>query len=417
MPSGNEPITINELPTILDTPLPPETLTSPASKILAINPQHQAGTIGGWGIGDTQLVAGTGSSQVGMSSEQTTADDVRFWAGSETKTSAPFRVTESGAVTMTSATISGVPVTGKGTFGGDGSDGALSITSGTTTINLSNAATVVKNYTSISITGTGALAFSNPATGGTVIILKSQGAVTITSSASPAIDLRNLGLAGGAGGAVGGVDGSNGSDSDNIIDASNHFGVGGGDAGPGAGGAQITQASVLYPRLAVNINASRSLLVIPGAGGGGGEGGVNDGGAGSAGAAGGQGAGAMVIECGTAYNCTGIINLSGTAGTLAAAPAGPANGSAGGSGGGGAGGMLVVLYTTLTADSGTYTVAGGAAGGVRTGLSGTGGQGGGGGGSTEAAGTTSPARSGADGGAGGAGAAGVAIRTTNSILA
>src|SRR5262249_4478364 len=37
-------------------------------------------------------------------------------------------------------------------FGGTGADGALSISSGTTTINLGNAAVVVKNYTSISIT-------------------------------------------------------------------------------------------------------------------------------------------------------------------------------------------------------------------------------------------------------------------------
>src|SRR5277367_6704134 len=40
-------------------------------------------------------------------------------------------------------------------FGGNGADGALTVTSGTTTINCANAAVVVKNYSSISITGTG----------------------------------------------------------------------------------------------------------------------------------------------------------------------------------------------------------------------------------------------------------------------
>ena len=59
-------------------------------------------------------------------------------------------------------------------YGGSGSDGALSISSGTTTIALGGARVVVKNYTNISITGTGDLAFSSPHADGTTIILKSQ---------------------------------------------------------------------------------------------------------------------------------------------------------------------------------------------------------------------------------------------------
>src|ERR1035437_3459937 len=51
-------------------------------------------------------------------------------------------------------------------FGGTGADGALAISSGTTTIDCANAAKVIKNYSSISITGTGTLAFSNPNTNG-----------------------------------------------------------------------------------------------------------------------------------------------------------------------------------------------------------------------------------------------------------
>src|SRR6185436_3818576 len=99
-----------------------------------------------------------------------------------------------------SISVSGVVLISQGTFGGDGSDGALSIAAGTTSIDLAGAKTVVKNYTSIAITGTGALAFTNPHANGTTIILKSQGAVTISSSATRAIDLRSLGCTGGGGG-------------------------------------------------------------------------------------------------------------------------------------------------------------------------------------------------------------------------
>jgi hypothetical protein len=64
----------------------------------------------------------------------------------------------------------------------------------------------------------------------------------------------------------------------------------------------------------------------------------------------------MLIECGGAYNfTTGTINASGVAGS-----AGSGSFGVGGSGGGG--GTIGVLYNTLTANSGTYTVAGGAAG-------------------------------------------------------
>lgn len=82
-------------------------------------------------------------------------------------------------------------------FGGTGADGALTISSGTTNIDLAGAQVVIKNYSSISITGTGALTFSNPHANGTVIIFKNTGNTTITSSATPNIDIRNLGGAGG----------------------------------------------------------------------------------------------------------------------------------------------------------------------------------------------------------------------------
>ncbi len=85
----------------------------------------------------------------------------------------------------------------KAGFGGTGVDGALTISSGTTNIDLGGSQVFVKNYTSISITGTGALTFSNPHANGTIIILKSQGNVILTSSATRLIDLRLLGATGG----------------------------------------------------------------------------------------------------------------------------------------------------------------------------------------------------------------------------
>ena len=93
---------------------------------------------------------------------------------------------------------SGAALTAVGKFGGDGSDGALSVTAGTTTIDCANAAIVVKQYTSISISAGATLAFSNPHAGGTIVILKSQGNVTIAGT----INASSMGAAGGAGGAA-----------------------------------------------------------------------------------------------------------------------------------------------------------------------------------------------------------------------
>jgi hypothetical protein len=85
-----------------------------------------AGAIGGWVIGAADLkdVAGV----VGLSSAVTGGDDIRFWAGHATPASAPFIVTEAGAVTMTSGSValgtvtlnsSGVTVAQSDTLGTD----------------------------------------------------------------------------------------------------------------------------------------------------------------------------------------------------------------------------------------------------------------------------------------------------------
>lgn len=63
-----------------------------------------AGTIGGWTLGATALTAGSGSTTVGLDSG---GSNPAIYAGSATPGSAPFRVTNAGALTATNATITG----------------------------------------------------------------------------------------------------------------------------------------------------------------------------------------------------------------------------------------------------------------------------------------------------------------------
>lgn len=63
-----------------------------------------SGTIGGFTIGATSLTAGSGATKVGMDAGGT---NPAFYAGSDTPGSAPFRVTNAGALTSTSGSIGG----------------------------------------------------------------------------------------------------------------------------------------------------------------------------------------------------------------------------------------------------------------------------------------------------------------------
>lgn len=250
-------------------------------------------------------------------------------------------------------------------FGGNGSDGPLVITSGTTTVDLANAAIAVKNYTSISITGTGVLNFINPHANGTVIVIKSQGDVTLTSSATPMIDASGMGATGGAGGVGGGsaTDGVDGSQTNTALDSTNHFGLKGrglvpdGTAGPLGGAIYGLPGTRMYLTSA-NRSSTKTIFIVAGAGGAGGGGG-NDGGSTASGGTGGRGGGALLIECRGSLNFTTTLGIStaGKNGTSAGTPT--VNGAAGGGGGGGAGGMAVILYNLLTAASGTINSSGG----------------------------------------------------------
>lgn len=222
------------------------------------------------------------------------------------------------------STLDGEPIsTGSGgLFGGTGADGPLVISSGTTTLDIGGAAYFVRNYTSIEISGTGQLNFVNPNDNGTIIILRSQGDVELSSS-SPSIDASGMG-----GQPTGTRVGRN-----NLGDAA------------AAGGVDWYLVPVL---------ASRQVRVTTG----------------SAGAPastytawqtvsedtlGGAGGGALWMEVGGALDFSGSVAADGLDGMDAA------TGCAGGAGGG-SGGQVVILYNELTSDAGVLTNAGGAGG-------------------------------------------------------
>ncbi len=274
-------------------------------------------------------------------------------------------------------------------FGGTGADGALNISSGVTTLDCGNASVLIKNYSSISITGTGSLAFSNPHANGTTLILKSQGAVTLTSSQAPMIDASGMGAAGGAGSTSGSTaDGNNGSAGVSVGFVQSNFGFAGTiGSGVGAGGAI---SSLVYQSVNIKEYSGKYSYVFVGAGGG--SGGVNNG----TSSAGGRGGGALLIECGGALNFTTASGIS-VAGKTATAGSGNRGGS-----GGGSGGFCGIFYNTLTANTGTITVSGG---GTNTGSGAN--LGAGGGGSTTAGGIGVTVT----GGAGGTGLSLVAANT------
>lgn len=276
-------------------------------------------------------------------------------------------------------------------FGGDGSDGALTVASGTTTIDASSAKIVVKNYTSISISSGATLTISNPHDEGTILILKCQGNVTIEG----AIDLQGMGSLGGAKNPT-----TTGNRGLGIIGTNDGYGNNGSDNGgpsSASGGSASTQLDLTAFYTNELYKLSRRMTVIA-CGSGGGAGGNGIGTSTTAyGGAGGRGGGALIIECIGAldFDSGGTIKIDGADGSQGDAAV--TGGGGPGGGGGGSCGMALILYKTLTDNSGSITATGGdgAAGRSADGSLDNGGAGGGSG----AASLTG------DGGAGGAGGA------------
>jgi hypothetical protein len=283
-------------------------------------------------------------------------------------------------------------------FGGDGTDGILAISSGTTTIDCAGAAFVEKNYMSVAITGSAKLAFINPHANGTIISIKSRGDVTLTSSTVPCVDVSGMGATGGAGGAPG--TGSDGLPPTGRWINYDETTVNG--KGSGAGGTQQTQN--IYTFSADSIKLRKTISITCGAGGAGGAQGSISGGTGAYGTAGARGGGALIIECAGALNFTGTVSTSGAAAINN--PGTPTSGNAGGgAGAGGSAGMCLIIYNILTVNTGTISATGGNGGngGAGTGTNNSAGNGGGGGGTIVAAGGAGGASSGSAGAAGAAG--------------
>lgn len=272
-------------------------------------------------------------------------------------------------------------------FGGTGADGALTVSSGLTTIDLGSASVFIKNYSSIAITGTGAVTFSNPATTGTKIIFLVSGNVTLSSSVIPNIDASSTGSTGGT--APGGTGGTVNVD---VFDATVH-----------AGAASVAGVAYSSPGLfvrSVNDLYRRYVNLSPGSGGGGGASGTGTGGGVSTGV-GGRGGGAFYMEVGGVFTdaVANGISTVGAAGALG-------GGIKAGGGGGGAGGPCLVLYNVAGTVTGTCNDAGGAGGngGASNGNGGSAAGGGGGGHVGGAGGTGSTDGANLCGGGGGGGA-------------
>ena len=249
-------------------------------------------------------------------------------------------------------------------FAGDGSDGNLIISSGTTTIDLQNQKIFIKNYEELKITSTAKINFINPHEDGTLIIFRVKEDCVLTSTANPAIDLRNLGgdtekgwflMAGGKALIW------NGSS------ASTFQQTGGGGASAIKNGVsydiqtyEYVDSSTCYikgtyggskaPFYLISDYIPRFYLPLPGGGGANGKTNAASGTNGT----GGRGAGGLLIEVGgnLTTNSSFVIEATGTDGT-----AGTDNKA---NGGGGAGGSILIVYNgTKTGDDPTFNVAGG----------------------------------------------------------
>lgn len=289
------------------------------------------------------------------------------WWGATTLGAAPAKVTKSGAATFTSITISGYVLSSKGQFGGDGSDGALSLSGSTVnTINLGGASTYVLNYSSISIIGSAKLTFSNPHASGTIITIKCQGNFVASSSAI-AIDASGIGATANTSGNTSIIfQTTAGKNGDSAINSAS--------GAPGALAAAI--GSIIMPLKAFSVacgsgggNGGNGIAAFAkfGGPGGGGASANNNGTAASGGSVGntngsnggqtgGRGGGVLYLEIAGSYTNSSTLSVAGIQGGSVAFD------DKGGPGGGGAGGTIITLYNSIVSDTATYTVTGGSPG-------------------------------------------------------
>lgn len=246
-------------------------------------------------------------------------------------------------------------------FGGDGSDGDLTVSASATLDG------TIHQYDNLTINASQTLSCADAAPTGLFILVKNKLVINGTISAN------GVGALGGVGGtaAVRATLGMNAYNlsRDATILAGIGLGAGGGGggsasyvgvAGGGAGGAGGIGGTIPTGNGAVgtatsNIKISQVILggldanlFVWGAGGGGGEYAV-----GADGGAGGNGGGILYIECGKLFFNTGAILSANGANGVA---------STNGAGGGGGGGLLLVRAKSIETNNGTLSVAGGTGG-------------------------------------------------------
>jgi len=225
-------------------------------------------------------------------------------------------------------------------FFGDGSAGALNVTSGTTNLNGEYW------YSSINVSSGATVSTS---TGFRPLILRSTGTCTIVGTLANSVTVNagsgitasgdfGGGGGGGGGGTAGGTAGStlvfNGL---SFVSAGSAGAITGGNGGNGNA---LASVNLYYPLL-----SSGMPYFLGGSFGGAG---------GSTGGAAGKGGGVIILVCPT-INFTGTMTVAGGNGTNSP-------GNAQGSGGGGGGGYIITAAQTYTANTGTYTVSGGTGG-------------------------------------------------------
>ncbi len=266
---------------------------------------------------------------------------------------------------------------------GDDSDGAVDLSSGA--LNLNTTGKNVYHYTDFSLTGTAQLTIGSNLQGVPVFILV-DGNLTITSSASPAVDANYMGGNAGAG-ATSSNPGGTGTESPSLTEyqASTGAGAGGsytggstgatylgggGGGGAGVGNSGSNGAAGSGPNIAAGgqggrYNSASSILsrivreYMGSGGGGGGYTTSSHPAVTAAGANGGKGGGGIVFIVKGNINITGALQAKGQNGSNAVV----GGGYYGGSGGGGGGGFIGIYYMgNVTANTSTFTVSGGSGG-------------------------------------------------------
>jgi hypothetical protein len=225
---------------------------------------------------------------------------------------------------------------------GDGSDGDLIISTGTTILNFQNQNFLIKKYRNLSITGNASLSFTNPHDNGSVAIIYVADTATITSS-SVAIDVSGMGAKGGIGASANGFDafqiGWNG-----FYKATAGTG---GTTSPATGGTGIES----FVNNNLGFRFLKTCVLSVGSGGGSGA----SSGSGATPGNGGRGGGGIILFA-RKLNFNSTIYANGLNGGNASVPSGAYYA---GGGGGGGGGFVVIYAQQIIGLTGTIQAKGG----------------------------------------------------------